>query len=135
MTMDKILLQLLQRSYNEELSPAEKEKLEKALSNDSELGEEKKKLDIIRKVLSEEKFTFGAYFAENVMTRIETEEKAEQGNSFLYAFNRIALPGLAAAIILLLFTVFSNGSLSLESIMGIESMQTEYLSEFLLFNY
>ena len=135
MTMDKILLQLLQRSYDEELLQAEQEKLEKALGNDSGLREEKKKLDAIRRVFSDKQHTFGTGFAENVMARIEMEEKAEQGNSFMYAFNRVALPGLAAAVILLLFTVLGNGSLSFESIMGIESMQTEYLSEFLLFEY
>ena len=133
--MDKILLQLLQRSYDEELSPAEQEKLEKALVKDSELREEKKKLDAIRRVLSDEEHTFGADFAENVITRIEMEEKAEQENLFMYAFNRIALPGLAAAVILLLFSVFSNGTLSFDTIIGVDSLQTEYLSEFLLFDY
>jgi len=133
--MDKEMLHLLQRSYDDELSAAEAEMLEEALCGNSKLRAEKKKLDAIRRVLGEEDYTFGDYFSENVMTRIEMEEKVEQGNLFLYAFNRIALPGLVAAIILLLFTVFSSGSLSLESIMGIESMQTEYLSEFLLFDY
>ena len=133
--MEKALLQLLQKSYDEELLAAEVEMLQEALAGNSELEAEKKKLDAIRRVLGEEDYSFGAYFSENVMTRIEMDEKVEQGNSFLYAFNRIALPGLAAAIILLLFSVFSNGTLSFESIMGVESLQTEYLSEFLLFDY
>ncbi|OQX72463.1 MAG: hypothetical protein B6D64_15090 [Bacteroidetes bacterium 4484_276] len=62
MTMDKILLQLLQRSYDEELSPAEQEILEKALGNDSGLREEKKKLDAIRRVFSDKQHTFGTGF-------------------------------------------------------------------------
>jgi hypothetical protein len=133
--MEKALLKLLQRSYDEELSAAEDKLLQKALTNDVALQAEKKKLDAMRRVLGEVDYSFDSVFSENVMARIEMEESIDQGNSFLYAFNRIALPGLAAAIILLLFTVFSSGTLSLESIMGIESIQTEYLSEFLLFNY
>jgi hypothetical protein len=133
--MEKALLKLLQKSYDEELSAAEDKLLQKALTNDVALQAEKKKLDAMRRVLGEVDYSFDSVFSENVMARIEMEESIDQGNSFLYAFNRIALPGLAAAIILLLFTVFSSGTLSLESIMGIESIQTEYLSEFLLFNY
>jgi hypothetical protein len=42
---------------------------------------------------------------------------------------------LAAAAVLLLFTLFANGSLSIDAIMGIDQLEPEYLSEFLLFNY
>jgi hypothetical protein len=133
--MDNAMLHLLKRSFVEELEPAEKDKLEKALSDSPELRDEKKQLESLKILLTEQEYSFSASFAEKVMTRIEVNEKYEADNAFLFAFNRIALPGLAAAIILLLFTILNNGTFSFESILGVESLQTEYFSEILLFNY
>ncbi len=129
------MLQLLKRSFDEELEPAEKEKLDEAVSDSPGLMEEKKRLEALRNVLGTQEYLFSDSFAENVMTRIEVNEKYDADNAFMFAFNRIALPGLAAAIILLLFTILNNGTLSFESFLGVESLQNEYFSEMLLFNY
>lgn len=129
------MLQLLKRSFDEELEPAEKALLEKAVGSSPELQKEKKHLEALRNLLRDQEYAFTDSFAEKVMTRIKVNEKFETDNAFLFAFTRIALPGLAAAIILLLFTILNNGTLSFESIMGVESLQTEYFSEILLFNY
>jgi hypothetical protein len=42
---------------------------------------------------------------------------------------------LAAAVVLLAISVFTGGSSALDSFMGLDSLQPQYLSEFLLFNY
>jgi hypothetical protein len=86
-------------------------------------------------LLRKEQLGFDEHFAERVMERIEKQKKNTSENPFSYAFKRIALPGLVAAIILFLFTVFSSGSLSLDSILGVDAVRPEYVSEFLLFNY
>ena len=133
--MDEEMLHLLNRSFDEELSSAEQDKLEKALQESPDLQKEKKKLDLLRGIFDEQEYGFSGSFEQNLMTRIVENEKYEADNAFMFAFNRIALPGLAAAIILLLFTILNNGTLSIESIMGVESLQNEYFSEILLFNY
>jgi hypothetical protein len=133
--MDKAMLHLLNRSFDEELSPMEKDDLETALIGSTELQKAKKKLESLRKLFSEQEFDFSDSFSQNVITRIEVNEKFKAENAFMFAFNRIALPGLAAAIILLLFTILNNGVFSFESLLGVESLQTEYFSEILLFNY
>jgi len=133
--MEKTLLHLLQRSFDEELEPAELIELEKALNDFPELVEEKKRLLALRKLMIDQEYAFSDYFAENVMNRIEINDQFEAEKSFMFAFTRVALPGLAAAIILLLFSILNNGVFSLESLMGVESLQTEYFSEILLFNY
>jgi hypothetical protein len=133
--MDNTLLELLRRSYDATLSPGEIERLDKALEADIELQQEKKHLDKLRGLLEDERYAFDDHFADRVMERIATDEKNPSENPFLYAFKRIALPGLVAAVILFLFTVFSSGTLSLDSILGVDAVQPEYVSEFLLFNY
>jgi hypothetical protein len=133
--MDKAMLHLLRKSFDEELSPGEMEKLEIALLRSSDLRKEKIKLEVLRKLLIEQEFEFSDSFSQNLMTRIEVNEKYEADNAFMFAFTRIALPGLAAAIILLLFTILNNGVFSFESLLGVESLQSEYFSEILLFNY
>ena len=133
--MDNTLLTLLRKSYDVALPTDEKERLDKALQNDIELRREKLRLDKLRNLLRKEQLGFDEHFAERVMERIEKQKKNTSENPFSYAFKRIALPGLVAAIILFLFTVFSSGSLSLDSILGVDAVRPEYVSEFLLFNY
>jgi len=137
MIMDKKLLKILQKSYDGQLSPAEKELLENALKTDPALQKEKRETDQLRKVISSANFSFEPGFSERVMSKLENDVPADThlSNPFVYAFYRIALPGLVAAVILFLFTVFSSGTLSPESLMGIDRLQSDYFSEMLLFNY
>nr|NQU89527.1 hypothetical protein [Bacteroidota bacterium] len=127
--------ELLKKSFDTELSPDERKILKSALDSSPELRKEKEGLIKIRSLLSGHDYTFSPDFTEKVMNGIVQDEHTDLSKTIVFAFNRIALPGLAAAIILLLFTILGNSTSLLDAILGVESLQPEYLSEFLLFNY
>jgi hypothetical protein len=128
--MDKENLQLLKASFDRELSEAENEKLENALRHDRDLQEEAKTLQKLRDLMEEDDNSFSPFFTEKVMNRIEILEN----NGFGFAFSRIAIPGLAAAVILLLISFWGGQSFSFDALMGIENLQPEYFTDFLLYS-
>jgi len=133
--MDKQLSQLLKASLDRELTMDEDVGLRNAMQSSLELQMEKKRHDQIRELMKNYSPDFKPSFVASVMTKINAERESKITQGFTIAFNRIALPLLAAASILLLFSLFNNGGVSLESIIGIENLEPQYLSEFLLFNY
>lgn len=133
--MDTHLKQLLNASFDRELTPDEDTRLSNAMQTSLELQEEKKRIGKAREIMKNYQPTFSPYFNDFVMDRIAEEIASGVTRSFIVAFNRIALPLLAAASVLLVFSIFREGGLSLESLIGIESLDPQYLSEFLLFNY
>jgi hypothetical protein len=128
--MDKENLLLLKASFDRELSEAENEKLENALRNDRDLQEEAKTLQKLRDLMEEDDNGFSPFFTEKVMNRIEMLEN----NGFGFAFSRIAIPGLVAAVILLLISFWGGQSFSFDALMGIENLQPEYFTDFLLYS-
>lgn len=124
------MLKLLKASYDRELSAEENDLLRKALENDAELRKEAISLQKLRDLMQQDDVTFSPFFTEKVMNRLDMQED----NGYIFAFSRIALPFLAAAIILLLITFWGH-SISFDSIMGVEKLQPEYLTDFLLYNY
>ncbi|NCC72163.1 MAG: hypothetical protein EOM06_02100 [Sphingobacteriia bacterium] len=133
--MDIKLKQLLTASFDRELSPAEKAELEPALATSTELKDEKMRLMKLRRAIQEQPYKFRESIVGEVMKLITKEKEQYLSGSLVYAFNRIALPLLAAASILLLFWLFSEGGISADSILGTKDLEPQYLSEFLLFNY
>ena len=128
--MDKENLRLLKASFDRELSEAEKNRLDQALEKDAELREEAGRLEKLRDVMMQEEPGFSPFFTEKVIKRIEILEN----NGYGFAFTRIALPGLAAAIILLLITFWGGQSFSFDTLMGVDKLQPEYYTEFILYN-
>lgn len=131
--MNKETQKLLFKSMNGQLGPKESEQLAREMEKDPELQQEEKKMQRMQQLLAGQNYSFGYFFTEKVMNRINMEQqKALPG--IMLAFQRIALPGLVAAIIIFLFAVM-GGSLSLDSLMGLDNLSTEYLSDFMLYNY
>jgi hypothetical protein len=133
--MNKEMIKLLNESFDRELSPLESAKLYGALQQSPHLRAENEEICELRNLLTNHKPDFMQGFVERVIQAIGHERQAEKMMGIIRPFNRIALPMLAAAAILLLFTLFANGNLSIDTIMGIDQLEPEYLSEFLLFNY
>lgn len=127
--MDTKTRNLLNESFDRELTPPENELLQKAMLNDAELRAEATALQKLRDVLGAENFSFSSFFTEKVMSRLEVQE----GKMLEYAFLRIALPGLIAASVLLLISFFGGNTFSLDTILGVETLQPEYLTDFLFF--
>ena len=134
--MDNKLLHLLQKSFDSPLNSEERSLLEEGLAVSPELNEEKNRLVRLRNLLINQDIRFGPYFASKVMNKINNlKPEAEFSQGIIFAFKRVAIPMLAAAVVLLAISVFTGGSSALDSFMGLDSLQPQYLSEFLLFNY
>ncbi|UBM62771.1 hypothetical protein LA303_02030 [Candidatus Sulfidibacterium hydrothermale] len=106
---------LLIRSYDEELTAEEHQKLAAALSSSEQLRKEKETLDKIRHDFSTWSPDFQPGFTEKVMMRMAGE------NPFVFrsVFRAVALSGVAAIILVLLSVYFMDGSLNLDSLLGI----------------
>jgi hypothetical protein len=106
---------LLIRSYDENLTVEEHQRLAAALSLSGQLRKEKETLDKIRHDFSVWSPDFQPGFTEKIMMRIAGE------NLFVFrsVFRMIALSGMAAIILVLLSVYFMDGSLNLDSLLGI----------------
>lgn len=133
--MDNQLKKLLKASLDRMLKTKEGMELHNAMQTSLELQLEKKRHHKVRELMKTYAPEFKPSFVASVMVKIQAERESKIVQGFTIAFNRIALPLLAAASILLLFTLFNEGGVSFESVIGIENLEPQYLSEFLLFNY
>ncbi len=107
--------QLLFRSYDALLSKEEERHLQDELTQSELLKEEKKKLDKMRTKIAAFDADFSTGFTERLMQRIA----GERGFAFLTVFRTVALSGVAAIILVLLTVYFVDGSLNLDSLLGI----------------
>lgn len=133
--MDKKINKLLKESFDRELTADEHAKLLIALNSSAALQQEKRQMEAMRNIVGAHKPAFASGFASSVISRLRKDAALEPLTETYLAFKRIALPLAGAAAVLLLFTLFSGESFSLHSIMGIDKLESEYLTEFLLFNY
>ncbi len=133
--MDKDINRLLKESFDRELTVDEHAKLRTALESSAALRDEKRQLEAMREIIGAHKPAFSSGFASGVISRLRAEAAMAPLNQTYLAFKRIALPLAGAAAVLLLFTILSGETISLQSIMGIDKLEPEYLTEFLLFNY
>ena len=102
--MDKKIVDLLYRSFDEDLSAEELNKLKSALLESAELREEKKKIEVMRQIVSGagEK-SFKPFFAERVLNQIKlSRSKKDEAESFFDSLIAVFRPvAFAAAIILI----------------------------------
>ncbi len=107
--------QLLLRSYDMPLNEKEKRHLQDELTKSDVLKEEKEKLDKMRTKIIAFEADFSTGFTEKLMQRIA----GESGFAFLTVFRTVALSGVAAIILVLLTVYFVDGSLNLDSLLGL----------------
>ncbi|GMT44912.1 MAG: hypothetical protein IEMM0006_0744 [bacterium] len=108
--------QLLLRSYDSSLNEKEKRQLQDRLVQSEVFRKEKENLDNVRSKIAAFDADFSAGFTERLMQRIA----GESGFAFLAVFRAFALPGVAAIILILLTVYFMDGSLYLNSLLGID---------------
>jgi anti-sigma factor RsiW len=132
--MENTKLHLLNDSFNRELSDAEHHELKTWLQADEALQAEAAKLRKLHSIVGQAALPFRPFFATRVMSRLEKlqEETLTQGITF--AFKRLALPLLAAALVLLLIALTGSSTFSLDSLLGVDQLQPAYLSDFILYN-
>lgn len=126
--------ELLMRSFDQELTPQEKEALEKALESSDELRQEKDDIEKMRKLISFSSPSFSDSFIENTMNKVKNEQDENPHLSqFINIFKRIAISGAAAIVALLISIYFIDGSLAADAIFGIADYSPE-IAEFSFFD-
>jgi hypothetical protein len=121
--MDKKILKLLYRSFDDELNEKEREQLENALKESKELQKENERIHAQRQALSESTpASFKPFFAERVMNRIESPGKKKNGIESFYEslwmmFRRFAIVGAALLLLLLIYNLQSGDILSTDEIL------------------
>lgn len=132
------ILELLYRSFDEELGQEEKKLLEKALASTEELRKEKASIAAQRKAVSTSTIpSFRPGFAERVMHRIDSLGK-RTGLEIFYetlktAFRRLAIAGAVALILLLSFNLVTKDSLSSEEVLYASDVTIEEIQNLPLF--
>jgi hypothetical protein len=107
--------QLLLRSYDTPLNEKEKRQLQDGLTQSEALRKYKEDMDNMRTKVATFEADFSAGFTERLVQRIA----GENGFAFLTVFRAVALSGVAAIILVLLTVYFIDGSLNLNSLLGI----------------
>ena len=121
--MDSKILKLLYWSFDDELNPEEKERLDRALKESEELRKEKEQILAQRQALAENSApSFKPFFAERVMNRIESLGTKKNGFESFYEmlllmFRRFAIVGAAILLLLLIYNLQTGDILSSEEIM------------------
>jgi hypothetical protein len=139
MNMDKKILKLLYRSFDDELDEKEKKRLEEALRKSDELRKERERILVQRQALAESpKPTFEAHFADKVMGRIDSLGKKKNGwetfyETLLAMFRRLALAGAAILLLLLIYNLRTGDALSTDEIFYSSDVAIEEISNFPLF--
>lgn len=133
--MKRKLLLLMQKSLDKEMNNDESLELKETLEKNQKLANEFEKIKKLNHLMKNQQSSFSDYFADKMMQKIESLEQTTAGQAMIYAFYRIALPGLAAAVILVMISLINSGSVSFDSISGVAELNSGYLSDFMLFNY
>lgn len=128
--MDKEILDLLYRSFDETLSADDMTRLQKALSVSSELRKEQERLRFMReKIKNLPDTSFGKGFAGKVMTALEKENVADKEEILLHILSRFVRPTAIAAAILLTGIITYNLSradvVTWETVLGLHQTSLE----------
>jgi len=130
--MNDKILELLYRSFDDELSPEERKQLDEALQNSQGLRAEKAKISNMRATItnSAEK-SFGSNFADGVMSRVHAQKQFPEYtiddflDSLLWSFKRIGLVASFTLLLLLANNIFKGGDISIDSILAMPQITME----------
>lgn len=121
--MDKKILKLLYRSFDDELNEKEWKQLDEAIKASKELQKEREQILAQRQALAESSApSFEPLFPERVMSRIDSLGPKKNGfesfyDTLLFMFRRFAIVGAAILLILLIYNLQTGDILSSEEIL------------------
>ncbi len=137
--MAKKILKLLYRSFDDELDEKEQKQLEEALQRSGALRKESEKILAHRQAMAESPTpAFNPFFAERVMSRIESLGEKKNGletfyKTLLAMFRRLAIVGAAILLILLIYNLKTGDALSTDNIFYASDDTIEKLIDLPLF--
>jgi anti-sigma factor RsiW len=137
--MNKKILKLLYRSFDQDLSEKEKEKLEKGLENSTELRREKEQIAAERQAISASAVqSFKPGFAERVMSRIQAMGEEKNNLEAFYGtlkavFRRLAFAAAVIMIALITINLIIGECLSADKAFYISELTFEEVLQLPLF--
>jgi anti-sigma factor RsiW len=137
--MDRKILKLLYRSFDDELTEKERARLEKAVKESDDLRKEKDRILAQREALAESAApSFRSLFPERVMRRIESLDQKKNGfesfyETLLVVFRRFAIVGAAILLLLLIYNLQSGDILSSDEIYYASDLTFEEILDLPLF--
>ena len=100
--MKRQFLDLILKSYDEELSETERKNLERALADSAELRQEKERIEEIRnQITANTKQSFSEGFADRVMNRISEKGPQRESDLFFESLFSVFRPVAIAALLLI----------------------------------
>ncbi len=120
------LKDLLIRSLDDEaLTQEEQQLLNSALATGENLVREKQELEKMRQILSDYSPRFSQGFSGRTLEKAFAD--STESNNLYFLFKRFALSGVAAIIILLVSVYLTDGSFSLNALLGLSDLTTDNL--------
>jgi hypothetical protein len=116
--MNKKMLELLYRSFDDALTQAEQLQLDDALTKSTELQEERDRIVHMRAMISDGSVpSFHPFFAEKVMRRIREAERSQESffDSLIEVFRPVAIAATIFFIVLLSYNLLKSDKISLAS--------------------
>ncbi|MDZ7265364.1 MAG: hypothetical protein ONB16_12320 [candidate division KSB1 bacterium] len=116
--MNKKIIELLYRSFDEELAPAEQQRLEQALAASTELRAEKHRIAQLRGMISESgQQSFRPFFAEKVLRRIREQDRPAERffDTLVAVFRPVAIAAAFLFLVLLTYNLFQSDDKTLAS--------------------
>ena len=128
--MDNKLKDLLYRSFDSDLNQKEQKILDEALSQSSELRQEKEMIASLRENIKGSKTTsFNPLFADRVMENLHLSEEADESEKFfesLFVFFRpIAIAATVLIIIIAGYNMSTTGHYSLAGALGVPEVTVD----------
>lgn len=137
--IDKKILDLLYRSFDDDLEEKEQNQLAEALKDSEDLRKEKEQIEAQRQAVSASAIqSFKPFFAERVMSRIhalgEKEDTLETFyESFKAVFRRLAIVGTVVMIALISYNLIIGEGLSPDEAFYVSELTFEEILQLPLF--
>jgi hypothetical protein len=136
--MNKKILKLLYRSFDDELKDKEKKQLAEALQRSEALRREKESIISQRKAIFESsERSFKPFFAERVISNIQSAKGANGFIAFYESlkllFRRLVIVGAVVLIVLISFNLAKDDSLSMEEVFYTSDVTFEKILDLPLF--
>jgi hypothetical protein len=127
--MNKKIIELLYRSFDDKLTEAEQQGLDQALSDSKELREEKSRIAQMRTAISDSgQVSFKPFFAEKVIRRIREAQQAQESffDSLIYVFRPVVIAVTILLLALMSFNLFNSNHKTVATAFGEPEITLEH---------
>lgn len=133
----KRIKKLMYKSLDAPLSVREQQTLDESLSKSPKLFEDYKMALRIRKNIVPPKATFASSFEFRVMQKINSIPPGNTSglDNVLPTYKKATVIGIATIAAILILTLILQGSFSLNSVTGLDAINTDNLTAFLAFEF